>query len=52
MHMGFETWTADQLRQNELVLAGREHIVLRVPSVIMRCEPEIVVDQLRRALEA
>jgi hypothetical protein len=52
MHMGFETWTADQLRQNELVLAGREHIVLRIPSVIMRCEPEIVVDQLRRALEA
>ncbi|WP_460606719.1 DUF559 domain-containing protein [Jatrophihabitans fulvus] len=48
MHLAASRWWADQLRQNELVIAGDR--VLRFPSVILRCEPALVVDQLRRAL--
>jgi hypothetical protein len=38
----------DDLRQNEVVIAGTP--VLRYASVIIRCEPERVADQLARAL--
>ncbi|HZZ96506.1 MAG TPA: hypothetical protein VFE19_05815 [Jatrophihabitantaceae bacterium] len=41
-------WYNDQLRQNEVVIGGSP--VLRYPSVIVRSEEAIVVDQLRRAL--
>jgi very-short-patch-repair endonuclease len=48
MHLIAARWWSDQLRQNELVLGGA--IVLRFPSVIVRTEPSVVVDHLRRAL--
>lgn len=48
LHLIARRWWADQLRQNELVLGG--DVVLRYPSVIVRCEQPIVLDQLRRAL--
>ena len=41
-------WYHDQLRQNEVVIGGSP--VLRYPSVVVRSEEPIVVDQLRRAL--
>jgi hypothetical protein len=47
-HLVPRRWWADQLRQNELVLHG--DLVLRYPSAVVRCEPALVVDQLRRAL--
>jgi very-short-patch-repair endonuclease len=49
LHLIPRRWWDDQLRQNELVLAG--DLVLRFPSVVVRCEPMVVVDQLRRALQ-
>jgi very-short-patch-repair endonuclease len=49
LHLIPRRWWDDQLRQNELVLAG--DIVLRFPSVVVRCEPMLVLDQLRRALQ-
>ncbi len=48
LHLAATRWWNDQLRQNELVLAGDR--VLRFPSVVVRCEPHLVLDQLRRAL--
>jgi very-short-patch-repair endonuclease len=48
LHLVPRRWWADQLRQNELVLHG--DLVLRYPSAVVRCEPALVVDQLRRAL--
>jgi very-short-patch-repair endonuclease len=48
LHLVARRWWDDQLRQNELVLS--DAIVLRFPSVVVRAEPGIVVDQLRRAL--
>ncbi|MBA3619426.1 MAG: hypothetical protein H0W56_07540 [Acidothermales bacterium] len=42
-----QSWE-DQLRQNELVLKG--DTVLRYPSVIIRTEPQLVLDQLRSLL--
>jgi hypothetical protein len=48
LHLIARRWWDDQLRQNELVLAG--DMVLRFPSVVVRTEQEIVADQLRRAL--
>jgi hypothetical protein len=48
LHLVPERWYADQLRQNEIVLSGST--VLRFPSVVVRTEPQLVVDQLRRAL--
>ncbi|HZE48304.1 MAG TPA: hypothetical protein VE074_02010 [Jatrophihabitantaceae bacterium] len=48
VHLAPRTWFDDQLRQNEVTLAGA--IVLRYPSVIVREESGIVVTQLRRAL--
>jgi very-short-patch-repair endonuclease len=49
LHLIARRWWDDQLRQNELVLAG--DLVLRFPSVVVRCEPMLVIDQLRRALQ-
>ena len=48
LHLAATRWWNDQLRQNELVIAGDR--VLRFPSVVVRCEPQLVIDQLRRAL--
>jgi hypothetical protein len=48
VHLVVRQWWADQERQNELTIAGTR--VLRFPSVIVRLEPERVLDQLRRAL--
>jgi hypothetical protein len=49
LHMVADQWQRDQLRANELVIAGRP--VLRFSSVLIRTEPAKVADQLRRALE-
>jgi hypothetical protein len=48
LHLAPRRWWDDQLRQNELVIGG--DLVLRFPSVVVRCEEPLVVDQLRRAL--
>lgn len=48
LHRVASRWWADELRQNEIVIAGDP--VLRFPSVIVRCERALVVDQLRRGL--
>jgi hypothetical protein len=48
LHLIARRWWDDQIRQNELVIAG--DLVLRFPSVLVRCEELIVVGQLRRAL--
>lgn len=48
LHLAAQRWWSDQLRQNELVISG--DAVLRFPSVVLRCEAPVVVDQLRRML--
>ncbi|MFN2560049.1 MAG: hypothetical protein ABR571_01970 [Jatrophihabitans sp.] len=48
VHLAPRRWFDDQLRQNELSLAGA--LVLRYPSVVVRTEEPLVADQLRRAL--
>ena len=48
-HMRQSTWERDSLRQNDITIDD-EALVLRVPSSIIRTEPELVVAQLRRAL--
>jgi hypothetical protein len=48
LHLAARRWWDDQLRQNELTLTG--DLVLRFPSVVVRLEERLVVDQLRRAL--
>jgi hypothetical protein len=48
LHLIAKRWWDDQLRQNEFVL--QDDLVLRYPSVVLRCERPIVVSQLRRAL--
>ncbi|MDT4911198.1 MAG: hypothetical protein QOC66_326 [Pseudonocardiales bacterium] len=48
VHLAPRRWFDDQLRQNELSLAGA--LVLRYPSVVVRTEEQLVVDQLTRAL--
>jgi hypothetical protein len=48
IHLAPRRWFDDQLRQNELSLAGT--LVLRYPSVVVREEERLVVAQLRRAL--
>ena len=48
LHRSLRRWYADQLRQNEISSTGA--LVLRFPSVIVRCEPDPVAAQLRRAL--
>ena len=44
LHLAVSRWWADQLRQNELALAGA--VVLRFPSVVVRDEPGFVAGQL------
>jgi hypothetical protein len=48
LHLVAARWFDDQLRQNEIALDGAT--VLRYPSFFIRSEPNIVADQLRRAL--
>ncbi len=48
IHLSPRHWWNDQLRQNELVIAG--DLVLRYPSVIVRVEAAVVAEQLGRAL--
>jgi hypothetical protein len=48
VHLQPLTWIDDQLRQNEITLA--DSIVLRFPAVIVRTAPDMVADQVRRAL--
>jgi hypothetical protein len=48
VHLSVSRWCDDQLRQNDLVLAGA--VVLRFPSVVVRHEAAAVAAQLRRAL--
>jgi hypothetical protein len=48
LHLVARSWWDDQLRQNELAIGG--DVVLRFPTVVVRCEPTRVVDQLRRIL--
>lgn len=48
LHLAVGRWWDDQLRQNELTLSG--DIVLRFPSVVVRCEPHVVIAQLHRIL--
>jgi hypothetical protein len=49
LHLSTKRWWDDQLRQNELVVSGA--VVLRFPSVIVRSQPDLVVAQLRQALQ-
>ncbi|MGI8678166.1 MAG: DUF559 domain-containing protein [Jatrophihabitans sp.] len=48
LHLSQRQWWSDQLRQNELVIAG--DLLLRYPSVVIRTEEPTIVDQLRRIL--
>jgi hypothetical protein len=48
LHLVAAHWWADQVRQNELAL--QDDLVLRFPTVVLRCEKQIVISQLRRAL--
>ncbi len=48
LHLEQRQWWSDQLRQNELMLGGVP--MLRFPSALIRTEPALVADQLRRAL--
>lgn len=48
LHLIARRWWDDQIRQNELAIAG--DLALRFPTVVMRGEPELVVGQLARAL--
>jgi hypothetical protein len=48
LHLIPRRWWDDQLWQNELVIAGG--LVLRFPTVIVRCDERKVADQLRRAI--
>jgi very-short-patch-repair endonuclease len=48
LHLTPRRWWADPARQNELSISGA--LVLRFPSAVVRTEPGLVTDQLRRAL--
>lgn len=48
-HMQVGHWTADMLRQNEVWLKGDR--VLRFPAHLVRTQPELVVEQIRKALQ-
>lgn len=48
LHLTQRRWWADQSRQNEIALA--DALLLRYPSVVVRTEAEVVLDQLTRAL--
>jgi hypothetical protein len=47
IHLHPLTWLDDAVRHNELVLTGAR--ILRIPSILYRIDPDLVVDQLRRA---
>jgi len=51
LHLIVRRWWDDQLRQNEIVLA-EDAILLRYPSIVVRTEEWVVIDQLRRALSS
>lgn len=46
VHLRPESWWSDTSRQNEIVIAG--HPMLRFPSLTVRLDGPVVVDQLRR----
>jgi hypothetical protein len=48
LHLDQRRWWDDQQRHNELVLG--DAIVLRFPTVVVRTQPLVVAQQLRRAL--
>jgi hypothetical protein len=48
LHLTPRRWWDDQFRQNELTIGGTS--VLRFPSVVLRTEPALVADQLRRVI--
>jgi hypothetical protein len=48
LHLTVERWWGDQLRQNEIAIV--RDVVLRYPSVIVRCEQKTVIEQLTRVL--
>jgi hypothetical protein len=48
LHLNFENWCNDQLRQNDIALDGA--LILRFPSIVVRHEPDVVARQLRIAL--
>lgn len=48
LHLAPQRWYDDQLRQNEIVIAGT--VVLRFPSVVVREQPGLVAAQLARIL--
>src|SRR5664279_3175307 len=50
LHLRPLDWWADMARQNELAIDGRR--VLRFPSLVIRTQPQVVAEQLRRALPA
>lgn len=50
LHLIVGRWWDDQLRHNELAIIG--DVALRFPTVVVRGEEHLVVDQLRRALDA
>jgi hypothetical protein len=50
LHLIVRRWWDDQLRQNDIMLSG--DVLLRFPSAVVRCEPALVIDQLRRALSS
>lgn len=50
VHLKPVSWWNDMSRQNEIVIGGRP--VLRFPSVTIRLEPAVVIDQLHRMLVA
>jgi very-short-patch-repair endonuclease len=47
-HMEVRHWTADMLRQNEVWLEGDR--VLRFPAHLIKTRPELVIEQIRKAL--
>jgi hypothetical protein len=49
LHLEARTWWNDQLRQNDIALGGA--LVLRFPSAVIRDQPDLVAQQLRRALD-
>jgi hypothetical protein len=49
-HMDVANWWADMRRQNEMWTSGDR--VLRFPAWAVRAEPDVVIDQVRRALIA
>ncbi|MGN6605512.1 MAG: hypothetical protein ACTHMS_00685 [Jatrophihabitans sp.] len=48
LHLAASHWWHDMLRQNELTIAGTP--MLRFPTVVVRHEPALVVDQVQRML--